>query len=212
MIRFENRREAGRRLAERLVGRDDLVGVVVEGLPRGGVLVAVPVAEVLGAPLDVLVVRKVGVPDQPEVAMGAVGEGGVVVADGVERGAVGVAPEEFEAVAARERVELARRVALYRRGAPVDLAGRTALIVDDGVATGSTARAAIAVARARGASRVVLAVPVGASDALALLAREADEVVALESAEGWFSVGAYYDDFTQTTDQEVAAALARPDP
>lgn len=157
---FQNRIEAGRLLSEKL-GHLSGEDVVVLGLPRGGVPVAAEVAEAIDAPLDVIVVRKLGVPYHPELAMGAVGEGGVrVVNEDVVR-ATGVTAEEFEAVEERERVEVAKRATRFRGGRPpADLTGRTALVIDDGVATGSTARAACQVARAMGAARVVLAVPV----------------------------------------------------
>jgi putative phosphoribosyl transferase len=210
MKRFVNRLDAGRQLAGQLKPMRGLGGSVVVGLPRGGVPVAYEVAIALDAPLDVLVVRKIGVPFQPEVAMGAIGEGGVRVVDQQVMAAARISNEEFVAVEGRERVELERRVRLFRgeRG-PVSLVGRTVVIVDDGVATGSTARAACRVARARGASRVVLAVPVAAAEALRTLASDADEVVSLVTAEGSFAVGQWYDEFDQTLDEEVVAALVR---
>ncbi|HLI14682.1 MAG TPA: phosphoribosyltransferase family protein [Acidimicrobiales bacterium] len=203
---FRDRRDAGRRLAEalrRFAGAD----IVVLGLPRGGVPVAFEVAQALAAPLDVLVVRKLGVPFQPELAMGAIGEGVRVLNDAVLRSA-DVREPELEAVERRERAELERRAQRYRAGRPpLELAGRTVIVVDDGIATGSTARAACQVVRAKGAARVVLAVPVAPSSSLASLAGEADEVVCLEQP-AWFSaVGAYYRDFTQATDEEVVGLL-----
>jgi putative phosphoribosyl transferase len=180
----------------------------VLGLPRGGVPVAAQVARALGAPLDVIVVRKVGVPDQPELAMGAVGEDGVrVVNDDVVR-AAGIDDAQWERVEAREREELARRSARFRGERPrVPLAGRIAVVVDDGVATGATALAACQVARALGASRVVVAVPVAPPPTVSELARVADEVVALETPEHFHAVGQWYDDFSQTTDDEVVALV-----
>jgi putative phosphoribosyl transferase len=205
---FRNRVDAGRRLAEALAHLRD-ADVVVLGLPRGGVPVAAEVASTLRAPLDVIVVRKVGVPGQPELAMGAVGEGGtsVVDADIVRR--AGVRPEELSAAQARARVEVQQRVrALRGDRAPAELTGRTAVIVDDGVATGSTARAACRVVRALGAARIVLAVPVASPEVVADLSGIADEVVCLRRPSFFGAVSNFYDDFTPTTDAEVSALLA----
>jgi putative phosphoribosyl transferase len=205
---FRNRTEAGCRLAERL---KYLRGeaVVVLGLPRGGVPVAFEVARALNAPLDVIVVRKLGVPWQPELAMGAIGEDGVrVTNDDVY--VTGVSDRDLAAVEARERVELERRARRFRgdrRRQPLD--GRTVVVVDDGVATGSTARAACLVARAHGAARVVLAVPVAPPDWLSRCAGDADELVVLETPAGFYAVGQAYEDFTQTTDDEVIDCLNR---
>jgi putative phosphoribosyl transferase len=185
-------------------------GVVVLGLPRGGVPVAYEVATALDAPLDVVVVRKIGVPSQREVAMGAIGEGGVRVVDEQVIAAMGITAEQFSRVERTERVELERRMSQFRsHGAPLQLEGRTVVIVDDGVATGSTAKAACRVARAQGAARVVLAVPVAAAQAFASLRDEADEVIAVLTVEGSFAVGQWYDEFEQTSDNEVQEVLAR---
>lgn len=217
MRRFADRAEAGRLLAEALVryrGPD----VVVLALPRGGVPVAYQVAATLHAPLDVLVVRKLGVPYQPELAFGAIGEGGVEVLNDVVLRRTGLTPADIAAVEAEQQHELQRRVARYRPGrAGLDIAGRTVLIVDDGFATGATARAAAVVARARGADEVVLAAPIGAPDAVAGLRRVADEVVCLGAPADFTAVGQGYDDFDQTTDEQVcellgAAHRQRPGP
>ena len=209
---FRNRTEAGRRLAERLT---DLRGqpVVVLGLPRGGVPVAFEVARALGAPLDVIVVRKLGVPWQPELAMGAIGEDGVrVINDDVVR-ITGVSEREFARVEARERAELEGRALRFRGDRPrMPLEGRIVVIVDDGIATGSTARAACHVARAHGATRVVLAVPVAPADWRSRFAGDADELIALETPEPFFAVGQVYADFSQTTDTEVLECLERARP
>ena len=207
MRRFENRRDAGRRLAQLLAERE-WGDAVVLGLPRGGVPVADEVARALDLPLDVLIVRKLGLPRQPEVAMGAIGEQGArVVNDDVVRTG-GVSSPEFAAVERRERAELEDRVRRFRGGRPpVSLAGRTAIIVDDGVATGATARVACEVARAPGAERIVLAVPVAARDVVST-ATWADEVVCVEVPEWFMAVGMHYLDFGQTTDAEVAEILA----
>lgn len=209
MEHFTDRREAGRRLAGAFAGRT-LERPVVLGLPRGGVPVAAELARALGAPLDVLVVRKLGLPHQPEVAMGAIGERGArVLNDDVLRyGAIRDA--DLAKVERRERAELDARVTRFRRGAPpVDLAGRTAVIVDDGVATGATARVAALVAKELGAASVVLAMPVGAPDSIAELAAmpEVDEVVCLSTPPGFMAVGMHYLDFRQTSDAEVQEIL-----
>jgi putative phosphoribosyl transferase len=206
---FTDRSDAGRRLARRLVGFRD-GNVVVLGLPRGGVPVAFEVSQALGAPLDVLVVRKLGLPYQPELALGAIGEDGVLVLNEETLRVAQVTVEEMAAVERAERVELQRRVNRFRGlRERIPLTGRTAIIVDDGVATGATARAACRVARAQGAERVVLAVPVGAPDDLDSLAREADEVVCLSSPSWFFSVGQWYRDFRQTSDEEVFELMQR---
>ncbi|MFB7598481.1 phosphoribosyltransferase family protein [Streptomyces sp. NPDC056160] len=206
---FTDRIEAGRRLGARLghlAGQD----LVVLGLPRGGVPVAAAVAAALDAPLDLCLVRKLGVPAQPELAMGAIGEDGVrVVDDSVVRQAH-VPPDALERVEERERRELLRRAARYRGDRPpVAVAGRTAVVVDDGVATGSTARAACRTVRARGAARTVLAVPVAPPDWTRRLAGEADELVSLETPLGFFAVGQFYGDFAQLDDEDVVACLRR---
>ncbi|MDD4865907.1 MAG: phosphoribosyltransferase [Mycobacterium sp.] len=206
---FDDRCDAGRRLAARLEplrGQD----IVVLGLPRGGVPVAFEVAEALGAPLDVLVVRKLGVPFQPELAFGAIGEGGVrVINDSVLREAQ-LSQDEMNAVEDEQRAELARRSERFRRGHDrIAVAGRIAVIVDDGVATGATAKAACQVARAQGASRVVLAVPIGGPDIFATFAGYADEVICLTTPEYFFAVGQGYRNFAQTSDEEVIALLDR---
>ena len=205
---FRDRRDAGRQLAEKLTHlRDDRP--VVVGLPRGGVPVAFEVARALDAPLDVIVVRKLGVPFQPELGLGAIGENGVRVLNAaVIRGAQ-VTAEELAQVEARERIEVERRARHFRRGrTPVSLAGRTAIVVDDGIATGGTARAALQVARAHGAARVVLAVPVASPDSLRAMEGAADEVVCLETPFRFMAVGQWYADFDQTSDEEVVTLLA----
>ncbi|MEU2063337.1 phosphoribosyltransferase family protein [Streptomyces sp. NPDC013455] len=206
---FSDRTEAGRRLGARLEylrGQD----VVVLGLPRGGVPVAVEVAEALDAPLDVCLVRKLGVPYQPELGMGAIGEDGVrVINEQVLRG-TGSTEADLARVEEHERRVLQDRAARYRGEAPpVSVAGRTALVVDDGVATGSTARAACRIARARGAARIVLAVPVAPRDFARRLAGDADDLVCLDTPWAFSAVGQFYADFTQVGDEEVTACLRR---
>jgi predicted phosphoribosyltransferase/dienelactone hydrolase len=206
---FADRAEAGRLLGERL-GRLEPSDPVVVGLPRGGVPVAFEVARALGAPLDVIVVRKLGVPYQPELAMGAVGEGDVIVLnDAVVREAV-VDETDIAAAARRERIVVEQQAHLFRRGhAAVPLAGRTVVIVDDGMATGSTVRAACAIARASGAGEVVVGVPVGPPHAAARLEGAADHVVCLREPANLYAVGQAYADFAQVSDGEVTALLAR---
>ncbi len=207
--RFANRVDAGRRLAaelEHLRGEPS----VVLGLPRGGVPVAAEVARALDAPLDVIVVRKLGVPYQPELGMGAIGEDGVrVLNDEIVR-STGVTENQIAAVEARERTELERRARRFRGDRPrVPLDGRTAIVVDDGVATGSTALAACRIAAAHGARRVVLAVPVAPVDWTSRLAGAADELVALSTPRFFHAIGQFYDDFSQTSDDEVVRCLDR---
>ncbi|WP_018570379.1 phosphoribosyltransferase family protein [Streptomyces sp. PsTaAH-124] len=205
---FTDRAAAGRRLGDRLAALAGRPDVAVLGLPRGGVPVAAAVARALGAPLDLCLVRKLGVPAQPELAMGALGEDGVRVVDDTVVREAGVPPAALERVAEREQRELLRRAARYRGERPaLPVAGRTVVLVDDGVATGSTARAACRTVRARGAARTVLAVPVAPPDWTRRLAGEADELVALETPPGFFAVGQFYADFAQLDDADVIACL-----
>ncbi len=206
---FADRADAGRQLAARL---QHLRGqrVVVLGLPRGGVPVAFAVARALGAPLDVIVVRKLGVPFQPELGMGAIGEDGVRVLNQklIQRG--GISADELAVVEARERRELERRASRYRRGRPRQpLGGCIAVVVDDGIATGSTARAACQVARAQGAARLVLAIPVAPPGWQARMRHDADELVCVQTPRSFSAIGPFYADFAQTTDDEVTACLER---
>jgi len=206
-MRFNDRAEAGRQLAREL---QDLRGkdIVVLGLPRGGVPVANEVALALDAPLDVIVVRKLGLPFQRELGMGAIGEDGVRVLNSEVMRSAGIGEADMLAVERRERSELELRTRRFRGERPrVPLQGRTAVVVDDGVATGSTALAACEVARALGASRVVLAVPVASSYAIAELAGAADELVCLDTPRSFFSVGQSYRDFSETSDTEVVDLL-----
>lgn len=206
---FNDRTTAGRKLAQRLNYLKNKE-VVVLGLPRGGVPVAFQVAEELKAPLDVIVVRKLGVPFQPELAMGAVGEGGVVIRNDEVIRMAKISTEEFAKAQARENVEVAKRATKFREGrSPVSLKARIALIVDDGIATGSTAQAACDVARALGAEKVMLAVPVGSREAVAALTSKADEVICLEIPDNFFAVGEWYEDFSPVSDEEVVELLRR---
>lgn len=207
-MRFMDRREAGRALARALRKMPGLNDALVLALPRGGVPVGYEVARALGLPLDVLVVRKLGVPGQEELAMGAVSGSGVLVVNPDVVRALGIGQEQIEARAAHERAEIARREALYRGGrSALDVAGRTALVVDDGLATGSTMMAAVRSLRPV-AGRVVVAVPVGSRGACEDLRRVADEVLCLQTPEPFHAVGEFYEDFWQTSDAEVAELLA----
>jgi putative phosphoribosyl transferase len=202
---FSDRADGGRRLGAELAhlrGPD----LVVLGLPRGGVPVAAQVAAALSAPLDVIVVRKLGHPHHPEYAVGALGEEGARV---LTPGANTLAPEDLRRVTEREAEELDRRVRALRGTRPAEpLGGRTAVIVDDGIATGATAAAACQVARHRGAAAVVMAAPVAAPDAIADLKDLADQVIVVLAPSDFMAVGQWYEDFTPTTDAEVTALLA----
>jgi putative phosphoribosyl transferase len=207
---FPNRAEAGRLLAEKLekyAGRDD---VIVLGLPRGGVPVAYEVSQRLGVPLDVFIVRKLGVPGFEELALGAIASGGVRVLNNDVVAALPNANELIESVTAREMAELERREQTYRDGRPApDLHGRTVILVDDGLATGATMRAAVAALRQLGAAKIVVAVPVGAADTCRELQDEVDETVCAIAPEWFQAVGQFYEDFSQTSDEEVRELLAR---
>lgn len=208
-MRFRDRTEAGRLLAGRLAALH-VERPVVLGMTRGGVPVAAEVAAALGAPLEPLVVRKLGAPDSPEFALGAVAEGGAAYIDPDALLAAGVRDEDVEAIAEREAGELARCVQLYREGRPFpDLRGRAVIVVDDGVATGASARAAARALRRAGAARVVLAAPVIAAEAAPGLRPEFDDVVAVEYPEPLVAVGVWYEAFGPVEDGEVVALLGR---
>lgn len=209
-MRFADRADAGRRLGRRLAGLD-LPDPVVLALPRGGVPVAAEVARALQAPLDLIIVRKLGLPGHEELAAGALAEGDppVQVINAAVLRAAGLEEAALAPVVARETAELARRREAYLGDRPrVALAGRNVIVVDDGIATGATMRAALRAVRHAGPSQVVLAVPVAAGDALARLAAEADGIVCLAVPEPFVAVGMHYADFGQTSDAAVAAALA----
>jgi predicted phosphoribosyltransferase len=206
---FADRADAGARLAQAVLELGELDDAIVLGLPRGGVPVAKVVADAIGAPLDVLVVRKLGAPGHPEFALGAIGPGGIRVVDARSAAAVGARDDAIARVEERETAELLRREERYRAGrAPLDLAGRTAVVVDDGVATGATAEVACRVARALGAARVILAVPVAPAGWTSRLEGVADAFVAVETPRDFWAVGQHYREFRQTTDEEVLSSIS----
>jgi predicted phosphoribosyltransferase len=206
--RFRDRFEAGRRLAAALATYARRPNLLVLALPRGGVPVGYEVAKALHAPLDVMLVRKLGVPGHEELAMGAIASGGVrVISDDVVR-MLGISDRAIAAVAANEEQELKRRERLYRGDRPpADIRGRTAILVDDGLATGSTMRAAVAALKAQGPERLVVGVPVAARETCEALQREVDDVVCALTPEPFFAVGQWYQDFSQLTDEEVRELL-----
>lgn len=208
-MRFRDRTDAGRQLADLLTeyGADS---PLVLGLPRGGIPVAHEVARKLGAPLDVWVVRKVGAPGQPELGLGAVAEGGALFLDREMMRSLGFSETEVMQTAEREAQEVMVRIARFRGvQPPPEISGRTVILVDDGVATGGTVRAAIRALRTLRPRSIVLAVPVGAVESLESLRPEVDDVVCVHPAEFMSSVGEFYDDFRQTSDDEVQTVLAR---
>lgn len=207
---FKDRREAGRRLALALKKYAKKADVIVLALPRGGVPVAFEAARALEAPLDVFLVRKLGFPGNEEFAMGAVASGGIrVMSEDIVR-RYGIPESVVERVADREEKELARRERSYRGDSPpLDLRGRTVILVDDGLATGASMRAAVEAVRSQGPRRIVVAVPVGPRETVEELSREADEVVCAAMPEPFLAVGRFYETFDQTTDEEVMELLAR---
>jgi putative phosphoribosyl transferase len=210
---FRNRQEAGRLLIGRLVAYADRTDVVILALPRGGVPVAFEIASALHAPLDVMVVRKLGVPGHEELAMGAIASGGVQVINEEVVRHLGLTPAVLASVAAIERHELARREQTYRgERSPVTVEGRTVILVDDGLATGSTMRAAVAALRKRGPARIVVAVPTAAPETCEELKAEVDEMVCATTPTPFYGVGQWYDDFSQTTDEEVRNLLEQAAP
>ncbi len=207
-MQFLDRRDAGRQLARELADFADQRPVIV-ALPRGGVPVGVEVARALGAPLDILAVRKLGAPGNPELGVGAVAEDGTGVLDPRSANVVGMTRAVLDETLEREAQELRRRVERYRDGRPpIPVSGRTVIVVDDGLATGLTGLAAIRALRKRGASRIVVAVPVGSRESASILDREAEEVVCLTIPRRLYGVGTWYRDFTPVSDEQVLALLA----
>jgi putative phosphoribosyl transferase len=208
---FKDRRDAGQQLAKALLPLKSEAPIVL-GLPRGGVPVAYEVAQSLEAPLSLFIVRKLGVPGHRELAMGALASGGALVLDEALVRQLPVSPQAVAAVIGEETRELARRERAYTDGQPLPLlSGRTVILVDDGLATGMTMRAAVQAVRKHRPARVIVAVPVGAADSIAALEREADAVVCISRPEPFMAVGLWYASFPQTTDQEVRDLLARAD-
>ncbi len=204
--RFRNRLEAGERLGPEVRRRIGDEAAWVLAIPRGGVAVGYGVAKALRAPMEILVARKIGAPHNPELGIGAISHGGVTVWNNELIGALGLSPSELERLKAREALELKRREHVYRRGRPMpDLGGRTAVVVDDGLATGITARAAVEAARGLNAARVVLAVPVCAPESARELRPYVDDLICLEAPDHFYAVGVWYVDFPQMTDEEVLA-------
>ena len=207
---FANRTEAGRLLAEKLVNYAGRADVIVLGLPRGGVPVAFEVAQRLGALLDVFIVRKLGVPGFEELAAGAIASGGVRVLNEDVMRAIPHADEAINAITARETAELERREQIYREGRPPpELRDRIVILVDDGLATGATMRAAVKALRERGAAKIVVAVPVGPPDTCHELEERADETICLSTPEFFQAVGQYYEDFSQASDEDVRELLGQ---
>jgi putative phosphoribosyl transferase len=208
--RFRDRADAGRQLAARLMDYANRPDVLVLALPRGGVPVAFEVAQALGAPLDVFLVRKLGLPGHEELAMGAIASGGVVVHNSEVVDMLGIPDDVIETVAAQERLELERREQAYRDDRPApDVRGKTVILVDDGLATGTTMRAAAAALREQGPDRIVVAVPTAAPETCEEFRDEVDDIICAITPEPFYAVGLWYQDFSQTTDDEVRGLLAR---
>jgi len=208
MTIFQNRADAGEQLALQIMPYKNREDVLVLGLPRGGVVVAFPIAKLLGVPLDVLLVRKLGVPWHAELAMGAIALGDVTVMNEDVLEFERITPEEQQEVIERERKELARRNQLYRAGRePLDFHGRTIILVDDGVATGATIHAAIKAIKKQGCAKLVVAVPVAPPSAVEELEQLADEVICLATPEHFYAISGYYNEFPQTSSEEVVTFL-----
>ena len=208
MAIFKDRRDAGRKLAQYLTQYANRPDVVVLALPRGGVPVAFEVARALNAPLDIFLVRKLGLPGHEELAMGAIASGGLRVLNEDIVGALNIPDAVVEAVARRERAELERRERAYRGDRPpLDVRGKTVILVDDGLATGSSMRAAVAGLRARQPAQIVVAVPTAAPETCDAFENEVDDVVCAVTPQPFFSVGTWYEDFSQTSDEEVRRLL-----
>jgi putative phosphoribosyl transferase len=207
-MQFLNRRDAGRQLAAKLAGYTNDPGVLVLGLPRGGVPVAYEVARALHAPLEVFVVRKLGVPGHRELAMGAIASDGTRILNMDVIKALGIVPADLESVAASELLELERQQRIYRGNAPLPkLSERTIIVVDDGLATGSTMRAAVGALRQSMPARIIVAVPVAAAETVRRLREEADAVICLSAPPDFHAVSTWYEDFSQTSDEEVRKLL-----
>jgi len=210
MIRFKNREDGGRKLVPFLEKYKKNPDAIVLGLPRGGVVTAYEIAKELNLPMDIIVTRKIASPMQPELALGALTQEGVPIFDEHLLGMAGVTKQDLEPIVYAEKIEAKRRLALYRGDKPpLDLNNKIAIIVDDGIATGATMRAAIISAKAMGAKKIVVAVPVSPVDTLKKIKQEADEVICLDTPETFFGVGQFYDVFSQTEDDEVIDLMNR---
>jgi putative phosphoribosyl transferase len=208
---YKDRKDAGRKLAEKLVHYKDKADLIVLGLPRGGVTVAREVAEALHCPLDILIVRKIGVPGSPELAAGAVSETGTVVLNEVIISVYGVSSDYLERETARQKEEIARRTDLYRGGKGIcHLAGKTVILVDDGVATGATIKAAITTLTEERIAWLVVALPVASQEAEQEIAEMVDELICMHAPAGFLAVSNYYHNFAQVEDEDVVAMLKRP--
>ncbi len=206
---FRDRSDAGKQLAQRLIAYKDKSGTIVLGLPRGGVVPAYEVAKLLELPLDIVVPRKIGAPDNPELAVAAIAEDGSIVINDQLMNDLGLKLQDLQGLIAQEKKEAARRMKLYRAGrAPLELAGKTVILVDDGIATGATMRAAIASVRARGAKTIIVAVPVAPPEVLDEIRPEVDDILCLLVPTIFFGVGGFYENFLQTEDQEVIDLMA----
>jgi len=209
-VRFIDRRDAGRKLVPLLEKYKDKKDVIIIGLPRGGVVNAYEVAKELNLPLDIIVVRKIGAPMQPEFAVGAISQEGDVLLDHNIMNMVGVKEKDLQTIVEDEKQEAKRRLALYRGDrAPLDLINKTVILVDDGLATGATMRAAILSARRMGAQKIIVAIPVSPKDTLKKIEQEADEVVCLYTPDVFWGVGGFYDVFYQTEDNKVIDLLSK---
>lgn len=207
-VLFADRRAAGRELAKRLSEFADRPDLVVLGLPRGGVPIAYEIAAALRVPLDVLVVRKLGTPGQEELAVGAIASGGVLVLNDDIVAGIGLEPEEIEAIAEPETIELERRERLYRGARrPLNVCGRTIIVADDGLATGATMSAAIQALRRQAVSRIIVAVPIGAPETCVEIAEQADGIVCAYVPRRLLAIGNWYEDFSATSDEEVRELL-----
>lgn len=208
MLRFRNRMEAGQMLANHLTDYTNQEDLLVLGLPRGGVPVAFEVAKALNAPLDICIVRKLGVPGQKELAMGAIASGGIGVLNYDVISTLGIDKEAIQVVAAEELQELQRRDRTYRGNAPpINVKDKIVILIDDGIATGSTIRAAIAILKQQKPKKIVVAVPVAPASTYEQLQSEVDEIVCLQTPENLSAIGVWYEDFSQTTDEEVRELL-----
>jgi putative phosphoribosyl transferase len=209
-MRFANREQAGQLLAERLKNYKGVVDVVVLGMARGGVPVAFEIAKKIEAPLDVFILRKLGVPRHEELAFGAIASGGVHIIDQETIDAAGLSPIQIHQAVTQARKEMERRERLYGRDkSPLELKGKTVILADDGIATGSSVRAAVAAVRKLNAERIVVAVPVAPLTTVKRLRLEADELVCLHAPESFYAVGQFYDDFSEVTDSDVRELLRR---